>query len=127
MTKTKLIASGCLMMLLVLFQSCATIMKGTNSNVNIDSDPQGASVYIDGNNSGKTPMKMKLESKRSHNIEFKKEGYENKTINLTNNVSGGYVVLDILFGLLPVIIDASTGAWYDLDPINAKVILENKK
>ena len=112
--------------LFLLTSSCATLFKGTSSRVDFSSDPQGAKIYANGNYMGDTPIRLKLESKRTYNIEFRKEGYQTKTFNITNHVGAGWVVLDILAGLVPVIIDAATGAWYELDQKTVNAILEKQ-
>jgi hypothetical protein len=114
--------SFCLVCLLLA--SCAAIIKGSRSKIDLASDPSGAKVYIDGNYMGDTPLKLRLESKRDYTIEFRKEGYPNKTINVQNKVGAGWIVLDVLCGLVPVIIDAATGSWYEFDQRSVKVILE---
>ncbi len=113
--------------LFLLTSSCATLFKGTSSRVDFSSDPQGAKIYANGNYMGDTPIRLKLESKRTYNIEFRKEGYQTKTFNITNHVGAGWVVLDILAGLVPVIIDAATGAWYELDQKTVNAILEKQQ
>lgn len=110
-----------------LLTSCATIFKGTSSPVYFSSDPHGVKVYVNGNLMGTTPVKLKLESKRVYNIEFKKEGYETKTFTITNHVGVGWVILDVLGGLIPIVIDAATGAWYELDQENVNAVLERQK
>jgi len=109
---------------LLLFPSCATIFKGTGSKLDLSSNPQGAQVFINGNLMGETPVRIKLESKQTYSIEFKKAGYATKTINIQNHVGAGWIILDILGGLIPIIVDAATGAWYDLDQKNVNAILE---
>jgi hypothetical protein len=52
------------------------------------------------------------------------DGYKSKTYNVTNHVGAGWIVLDVLCGLVGVIIDAATGSWYELDQKNINVILE---
>lgn len=110
-----------------LLSNCAAIFKGTSSKVYFSSDPRGAKVYVNGNPMGITPVMLKLESKRTYYIEFKKEGYEPETFTITNHVGVGWVILDVLGGFIPVIVDAATGAWYELDQDNVNVILERQQ
>jgi len=72
-------------------------------------------------------LALKLESKKTYTIEFKKEGYETKSYNITNHVGAGWIILDVLAGLVGVIVDAATGAWYSLDQKNVNAILENQQ
>ncbi len=94
---------------------CATLIKGSSEVVNFTSSPAKAEVYVDGIFKGNTPMQLKLESKKTYTIEFRLSEFESQTVILTNSVQAGYVVLDVIFGLVPVIVDVATGAWYKLD------------
>jgi hypothetical protein len=111
-----------------VFNGCAAILKGNSSNVDFSSDPSGAEIFVNGNLMGKTPLKLKLESKFTYNIEFKKTGYETKTFLLTNSVSGGWIIFDIIFsGLIGIVIDAATNSWYVLDQDYVNAILEKQQ
>jgi hypothetical protein len=39
-------------------------------------------------------------------------------------LNAGYVVVDVLLALVPVIIDAATGSWYTLAPSPMNVMLQ---
>lgn len=110
----------------IIFSSCATIIKGSTDDVSFSSDPTGAKVYVNGSLLGTTPVQLELKSKNSYTIEFKKDGYETKTVLLNNSVGGGWIVLDVLFGLVPIIVDAATGDWYELDQDYVNGVLEQK-
>jgi hypothetical protein len=43
------------------------------------------------------------------------------------SVGAGWVIIDILGGLLPVIIDAATGDWYSLDQDHVNAALEKQQ
>ena len=113
-------------MLMIFLSNCATIFKGTTTDVNFKSDPTGAEVYVNGQKMGTTPVELKLESKNTYNIEFKKEGYESKIYNITNHVGPNWVILDVLCGLVPVVVDAATGSWYYLDQDSINVMMETQ-
>jgi hypothetical protein len=106
------------------FTGCATIFKGTNAKVGFESAPPQAEVWVNGNLMGKTPLKLKLNVKEDYRIEFRKEGFQSEVVLIQNKVGAGWIVLDVLAGLVPVIIDAVTGAWYDLDQKNVNVVLK---
>ena len=109
-----------------LILGCAAVFKGTSNNVDFSSEPGGAKVYVNGALMGTAPVNLKLESKKTYHIEFKKEGYETKTFTLTNHVGVGWIILDVIFGLVPVVIDAATGSWYVLDQDYVNAVLENE-
>lgn len=106
---------------------CATIFHGSTDKINFSSDPTGAQVYVNGQLMGITPLEIKLESKHTYNIEFRKEGYANKTVVVTNSVGAGWIILDVLFGLVPIIVDAATGNWYSLDQEHVNAALEKQQ
>ncbi len=60
---------------LVLFGGCASFERGAPQEVSILSFPTEASVYINGEASGITPMKIKLPRKVTHEIRLEKRGY----------------------------------------------------
>ena len=106
------------------FVGCATLFKAKTRTVDFDSDPKGAELYINGNRMGTTPMPLNLSNLKALTVTFKKEGYEDKTYIINTKVGGGWVVLDCLGGFIPVIIDAVTENWYNLDTDNVKVLMD---
>ena len=109
------------------FIGCATLFKAKSRTVSLDSDPQGAEIYINGNRMGRTPMPMNLSNLKTVTVTFKKEGYEDKTYIINTKVGTGWVILDCLGGFIPVIIDAVTENWYNLDTSEVKVLLDVKR
>lgn len=123
----KKVASYALLFSLLLFVSgCATLFKGTSEEVRFGSEPQKAEVWVNGVKIGETPISLKLESKKAYHIEFRKDGYKSATRNIANHIGAGWIILDVLAGLVPVIIDAATGAWYSLDQKNVDAVLERQ-
>jgi hypothetical protein len=118
----KWITSLCIISLLSL-SGCATLFKGTAEKVNMESSPVRADVYVNGQFMGKTPMQLNLAVKRSYAIEFRAEGYQPRVYHINNRVGAGWVILDVLLGLVPVIVDAATGSWYYLDQKNIDAVL----
>jgi len=117
----------CVALICIYLSSCALIFKGTKEEVTFGSDPQRAEVYVNGIKMGETPLALKLVTKDTYVIEFKLEGYKSKTVQINNKVGAGWIVLDILAGLVPIVIDAATGAWYSLDQKNVNAVLEKQQ
>ena len=116
-----------ILVLVSLFtMGCATLFKSKTVAINIDSDPQGAEIYINGNRVGKTPMPFNTSHKQPITLTFKKEGYSDKTYIINNSVGAGWVILDCVGGFIPVVIDAVTGNWYELDEKQVKVLMDAK-
>jgi hypothetical protein len=103
---------------------CATLFANKNPEVNMASDPQGAKVYVNDDLVGTTPVRIKLKNNKDYTVEFRKDGYQSKSYFLGKHVGGGWIILDVLTGLVPVLIDAVTGDWYELDNDNVHMVLE---
>ena len=108
------------------FIGCATVFHNPNHEINFASNPDSAKVYIDGQYVGETPVVYKVDARKTHDIEFRKDGYKSKTYHLENFVGGGWVVLDIVLGLIPVIVDAATGQWFYPTAEDVQVALEKE-
>ena len=115
-----------LLVMVMMTASCATLFNDINPAVNIDSDPEGARVYVNGNYMGTTPVEVKLTVDRDHTIVFRKEGFEDKTYRLANEVGLVWIILDVLGGLIPIIVDAATGEWFELSEEYVGVVLEGQ-
>ena len=103
--------------------SCALIFKGDSARVTFASNPTQAEVLIDGASIGQTNTQAVLKTNRSYSITFRKAGFNDKTYMLTNRVGTLWIVLDVLSGLVPLVIDAATGAWYEFETNNVNVSL----
>lgn len=103
--------------------SCALIFKGDSARVTFTSSPSQAEVLVDGNSIGQTNTQAVLKTNKSYNITFRKVGFKDQTYMLTNRVGAIWIVLDVLGGLVPLVIDAATGAWYEFENTNVNVTL----
>lgn len=108
------------------FNGCAALFNRKEVAVPISSTPNGAKVYVNGNYVGTSPVEVNLSVRDSYTVSFKKEGYEDRTYFINNSVGGGWVVLDVLGGFIPIIVDAATGSWYELSTDSVDVPLEEK-
>lgn len=70
-----------------LFQSCATIIRGTSQNIPVTSYPEGAKIIVDGKEMGYAPIELKLKRKKSHLIRIEKQGYNPFEIRVTRKSS----------------------------------------
>ena len=62
-------------------------------------------------------------SEKSTRFTFRKDGYKDKTYQVSRSVGIGWVILDILGGLVPLIVDAATGDRFMLDADTVNVIM----
>ena len=110
-----------------MLSNCATIFKGEYRDVSINSEPNDTQVYINGEFHGRTPLKLELRPDESYTIEFRREGYKTEVRQIKNKIGAGWIVLDVIFGLVPVLVDALTGAWYEFDQRYVNAILERQQ
>ena len=115
--------------------SCATILSGhatvQNANgeitrgewVTFQSKPSHAEVHIDGHFYNYTPCKYVLACDKNHYVKIQLDNYITEDRVIISQMQGGWVVADILFGILPLFIDAMTGDWNFLLNTNINVEL----
>lgn len=99
----------------VLASGCAALFNNKQTNVQMNSNPVGAEVLVNGNRVGTTPMSVQLSNKDNHTVTFRMAGRNDVSCILNRKVEAGWIILDVLSGLIPIVIDAATGSWYGLD------------
>ncbi|MFC2160621.1 PEGA domain-containing protein [Acidobacteriota bacterium] len=113
--------------LVFMLLNCATIFKGEFRDIDFGSEPYDAQVIVNGEFMGRTPLKLELRPDTSYTIEFRKAGYKPEVRQIRNKIGVGWIVLDAVLGLVPVIVDAITGAWYEFDQKTVNAILERQQ
>ncbi len=96
--------------ILALFSGCSSMERGVPQEVSILSFPSEASVYIDGEAAGITPMKVELARKVTHEIRLEKRGY-NSAVKYFAPVPNEKSENFIRFGL-----SEDLGYYVDLEP-----------
>lgn len=94
---------------------CGLIFTGSSTPVTLESDPPGANVYIDGQPYGKTPLTVEVSNRRDHVVTFQIGQGAPTACHLTASTGAGWVLLDIMGALIPIIIDAVSDGWTTLD------------
>lgn len=94
----------------LLASGCATITKGPRQTVEITSDPRDATVVINGEVAGKTPLRTKLSRRQAHEVNIERQGYYSESVFL-RTVPNEAAEAFIRFG-----IDEQIGAHNDLSP-----------
>tara|TARA_B100001142_G_scaffold317569_1_gene358683 strand:+ start:637 stop:1005 length:369 start_codon:yes stop_codon:yes gene_type:complete len=115
-----------LLIVVFTFQNCATLLAPKKSTIAVTSEPRGADVIVNGYKMGVTPVELSLDNDKDYTIEYRKEGYEKVVKMVGTKTSAGWIILDVLFGLVPVIVDAATGDWKKLDTDQVNVMLEKE-
>ena len=96
--------------------ACASILHGSSQEVGIASQPSGATVTVDNQALGTTPVVAKLKRKDKHFIAVTMDGYQPFELTTTRSTSG-WVWGNIVFGgLIGLAVDLSTGGAYKVNP-----------
>jgi hypothetical protein len=95
---------------LVSVSGCALAAKGRSQQVTVRSNPEGATAFINGEEVGKTPLRVSLKRSSSYNIELRKPGFANAPTALLP-VENEYSKRFLRWGL-----DYDLGAMTDLTP-----------
>jgi hypothetical protein len=110
---------GVLLACATLNMGCATLFKGSMSSMTIEGLPRGAEVEtLDG-------VRVERESRDSvrlsvvdppRAVRVKADG---RVVQLPASrfVGAGWILLDILFGVVPLIVDAGSGSWYEYEDV----------
>jgi len=96
--------------------SCATIFGGQRNTIKVAmGSPNHAQVYLDGVLIGEAPFAIRIEKQQIQEgslIEVKKEGYQTLEYEVVRRPHVGYVLLDIIGGVLPLVVDVVDGNIY---------------
>ncbi|MFI0398518.1 MAG: PEGA domain-containing protein [Thiolinea sp.] len=115
---------------ILTLSGCATVTRGTEEALVIESEPSGAQVKLSNGMTGTTPTSFKVKRKDNLIVTVSKQGYETASINVTSQVAGaggaamaGNVLVG---GIIGAAVDASTGAMNELKPNPVKITLNRK-
>lgn len=111
---------------MLFMTSCATLFTGTKDRITFNSNPAGATIYIDGVEQCTTPCTMKVKrGLKDTDVEIKLDGFETRVITLSKEFNLVSVVN--LGNLVGWGIDALSGAVMKYDKKTYDITLENKK
>lgn len=126
------------LLLCLLFTGCASIVSTNLRQVALTSNPAGAAVTITDEKgldifNGTTPTTVTLKTGesyfhgKSYTVLFKKSGFEDKTVIISNQINGWYwgnILLGGVIGML--IVDPITGNMFTLSTDNVNATLSQK-
>jgi hypothetical protein len=106
------VGPACLTMAVAgLITGCASVFGSKHHDFTFDTQPAAAQVVVDGTPVGNTPVVVNLSNTQAHTVVFRKQGYEEIGCKIQKATGAGWVVLDILTGVVAVVVDAVTGDW----------------
>ena len=104
-----------LILVSIFLNGCATIMTGTSQPVSINSNVEGAKVYVDGFFKGETPVSFDLSTKAHHTIKIEAEGYSPYVETIRKKASGWVWGNVFIGGLIGLGVDMISGGLYVLE------------
>ena len=93
---------------------CATVLDGTSQSLTFESDPEGATVEIDGKDFGETPLSIKVPKNKYSTVYFKKDGYKARAVSITKTFDVATIFSIVLWDLGTT--DFISGAAYQYSP-----------
>jgi len=97
---------------------CATLLKGTNSSMKIAGLPEDAVVETDDGHSverEKSSERITISTHDQPRALRVTSGETATKVPVRRFVGGGWIVLGVVTGLIPLVVDAATGAWYEYE------------
>jgi hypothetical protein len=120
----KSIVSTVIIVSILSLTGCATLFTGTSDDININSNPSGAEIKIDGITVGKTPavLTVKRPGFSDKEVVLKLDGYEKRTFILKKSIN--IVAILNLSNIIGWAIDIVTGSIYKYEPRAYEMELE---
>jgi hypothetical protein len=91
--------------------ACATVLGSKQKQFSFGSTPDGAEVTVDGNPVGMTPLTVELSNTQAHTVVFHKKGFTDIGCEMGKGTGAGWVIADVVFGFVPLVVDAATNNW----------------
>lgn len=111
-----------------LLANCATVTRGTTSEVKFESEPSAAQVTLSTGQTCTTPCTMNLPRSQGFVTSFAKEGFKPAQVTVTTQVQGagtaGLAGNLLVGGVVGVVVDAASGASLDHVPNPVRAVLE---
>lgn len=107
-----------------LLTGCATVISGNSQEVSFVSNPEGATIAVDGRVLGKAPITMRLDRKSGQTLVFEKEGFKSVTMPMATTLNPWFAGNVLIGGALGTTTDASSGAIFKYSPSQYMVTLE---
>ncbi|MDW7645473.1 MAG: PEGA domain-containing protein [Desulfuromonadales bacterium] len=105
-----------LILIIVALYGCATLVGGTNQQMTFQSEPEGATVKVDGRPLGKTPITITIDKKADQTLSFELVGYKTVSMPLSTTVEPWFFGNILTGGLIGSTTDALSGAIYKYGP-----------
>jgi len=115
-----------LSLILLLFQNCATIVRGSSQKISFNSTPPSAKVIINGEVKGTTPTSLILKRNKEYQVIFRLDGYKDVTLNIEKEFKFVPTIIGNIFswGIIGIVVDLANGSAYQLTPEQLNATLQ---
>lgn len=114
--------------LAVVLGGCATVTRGTTNQIQITSEPSGATVRTSLNHTCTTPCTLTVERKSEFSVVFTMDGFKEQIIEVKTQVAGagvaGIAGNVIVGGVVGMGVDAATGSTLEHVPNPVHAVLQ---
>jgi hypothetical protein len=102
---------------LISLSGCASIIRGSNDTISVNSLEQDAVIYVDGAPRGKGSIAVDVRRGKPHDLVVKKEGCQDIAIKTTDRFDS-VTLLGILidWGIVSIPVDLISGSAWKQDP-----------
>ena len=108
----------------VFLCGCATILKGSDQPINVNSNVKGASVYVNNQKVGNTPFTGTIKRQKEQTLKVSKPGYETRTLMLDSSIEGVFWVNILTGGVFGSTTDWASGSMWKISPNTYNVDLK---
>ncbi len=115
---------SCFILMAGLMSGCASIMSGTSQQLSFQSNPDEATVTVNGRVIGKTPVSTSMKKASGQSLVFEKEGYKPLSMALETRLNSWFWGNIVLGGVVGSTTDGISGAVYEYSPSQYMVTLQ---
>lgn len=95
---------------------CATVINGTSQDVQIASEPSGATAKLTNGTTCTTPCEVNLKRRHDLRVDLTKDGYKPVYVLVQSRTGGAAAGNILLGGLIGGVVDGANGATNHLEP-----------
>jgi len=108
----------------IVLSGCATVMHGSNQELEVKTDPEGATVKMTNGFTCTSPCKTELSRRNDLRVDITKEGYRSTYVLVQSKLGGATFGNIIAGGIIGGIVDSSNGASNKLtpNPVSVKLV-----
>ncbi len=124
MIRSRALVVGLLIGAILALPGCASILTpGAERPVKVNSYPQGADVYVEGERVGTTPATIKVKRTQRHLVRVQHPDYEPYNEELRPGFNGIFLVNIAFPGVIGILVDLANGAHLQPTPGKLDVFL----